>query len=110
MVAHTLLSHLEQLVGIPTYKTAWQSTPAPFQNTNDDLNNMLIRNWLTSAFGSRKTYHWLRHPQLLQKELTTQTLIIEEMTNKSAYAAGIRSRAEWQEEKGEIESYGRPSN
>lgn len=50
-------------------------------------------------------YHRLRHPKLLGEALPTHILVgIEIVANESAYGTRIRSRSEWEEEKGEIES------
>lgn len=80
---HTLLSNLEQLVGIPAYHAILQAAPAPLYNTGND--------------------HGLGHAQLLGQGLTAQSIAVEEVADEGANSAGIGSRTEGQEQKRVIE-------
>ena len=105
MLRHTLLSNLEELVRVPSHHTALESAPAPFDHARNDL---FPSSALVFRVNGPRSYHWLRHAQLLGQGLAAEQLAtifaIKKVSHEGTDGARIRGRAEGKEEEREVES------
>lgn len=78
-----MLSHFEQLVGIPADDSMLQPAPAPLYDARND--------------------HRLGHAQLLGQSLATHAIAVEKVAYECANSTGVGGRSKGQEQKWVVE-------
>lgn len=70
----TSLANLEQLVGIPANNTSRETTPAPLDDTSNDLRTPVSPRYAGEDERGFMNYHWLGHAQLLAQCFTREAI------------------------------------